>query len=242
LNVTSGLGRYRPKVGPRAAGVKRSRVQSQQPDNVRLTPSGCPRSRECALYASEDARPSTADVRRFEIELGRATTAPRAAATLLTCGAVLSRSPHTPRPDRSLVHRAAIVWSGQSPDRRNRRRFAHPPHHRCRGVRNDPGLLVTGRGRFGTRCGELNGGTTHRGTGRGPCVPGTVWQLKDGHENRSIGCFQTIGARCPRWRAGTTGWRRWSTAPLDRAAGSARPTRSLAPYRRSRSRTPPTRD
>ena len=32
------------------------------------------------------------------------------------------------------------------------------------------------------------------------------------------------------WRAATTGWRRWSTAPLDRAAGSARPTRSMAPF------------
>ncbi len=98
-----------------APGQRESRgpgFKSQQPDNVRLTPSGCPRSRECALYASEDARPSTADLRRFEIELGRATTAPRAAATLLTCGAVLSRSPHTPRPDRSLVHRAAIVVVG----------------------------------------------------------------------------------------------------------------------------------
>jgi len=44
-------------------------------------------------------------------------------------------------------------------------RFANTAQRTCRDVRNDPGLLVTGRGRFGafgTRSGELNGGTTNR--------------------------------------------------------------------------------
>jgi hypothetical protein len=80
--------------------------------------------------------------------------------------------------------------------------------------RNDPGLLWTGRGRFGTPCGGLDGGATHRRTRARVLCTDISLAGQSGPRNTKLGDFRTSAA--------TSRWSELSPTPLNRASVAVR--------------------